>query len=63
MGIEPKAKSKFKIDEQIKKSLYNWDMHHPQVVQSLIINDCMKVKNYGHTEPKLVPKLLLQVFA
>ena len=22
-----------KIDEQIKKSLYNWIIHHPQVVQ------------------------------
>ena len=31
-------------------------MHHPQVVQSLIVNDC-----YGYNEPQLVPKLLLQV--
>ena len=36
-------------------------MHHPQVVQSPIFNDCMKVKIDGHTEPQLVPKLLLQV--
>ena len=36
-------------------------MHHPQVVQSPIANDCMKVKIDGHTEPQLVPKLLLQV--
>ena len=36
-------------------------MHHPQVVQSPIVNDCLKVKIYGHTEPQLVPKLLLQV--
>ena len=36
-------------------------MHHPQVVQSPIVNDCLKVKMYGHTEPQLVPKLLLQV--
>ena len=36
-------------------------MHHPQVVQSPIFNDCLKVKIDGHTEPQLVPKLLLQV--
>ena len=36
-------------------------MHHPQVVQSPIANDCMKVKIYGHTELQLVPTLLLQV--
>ena len=37
-------------------------MHHPNVVQSLIVNDCMKVKIDGNTEPQLVPKLLLQVY-
>ena len=26
-------KGNSKIDEQIKKSFYNWIMHHPQVVQ------------------------------
>ena len=36
-------------------------MHHPQVVQSPIINDCLKVKIDGHTEPQLVPKHLLHV--
>ena len=36
-------------------------MHHPQVVQSPISSDCLKVKIYGHTEPQLFPKLLLQV--
>ena len=36
-------------------------MHHPQVLQSPIINDCLKVKIDDHIEPKLVPKLLLQV--
>ena len=30
-------------------------------MQSPIVNDCIKVKIDGHTEPKLVPKLLLQV--
>ena len=36
-------------------------MHHPQVVQSPIANDFLKVKIDGYTEPQLVPKLLLQV--
>ena len=36
-------------------------MNHPQVVQSPIVNDDLKVKIDGHTEPQLVPKLLLQV--
>ena len=36
-------------------------MHHPQVIQSPIVNDFLKVKIDGHTEPQLVPKLLLQV--
>ena len=36
-------------------------MHHPQVVQSPISNDCLKVKIDGYTEPKLVPNILLQV--
>ena len=37
-------------------------MHHPQVVQSLVANDCLKVKIDGPTEPQLVTKLLLQVY-
>ena len=36
-------------------------MHHPQVVQSPIFNDCLKVKIDGPTELKLVSKILLQV--
>ena len=36
-------------------------MHHPQVVQSPIVNDCLKVKIDGHNELQLVPKLLLHV--
>ena len=38
-------------------------MHHPQVVLSLIVNDCLKVKIDGRTEPQLVTKLLLHVYA
>ena len=36
-------------------------MHHPQVVQSPIFNDCLKVNIDGHTKPQLVQKLLLKV--
>ena len=36
-------------------------MHHPEVVQSPIVNDFLKVKMYGHTEPQLVSKSLFQM--
>ena len=36
-------------------------MHHPQVVQPPIVNDCLKLKIDGPTEPQLTPKLLLKV--
>ena len=60
-ALKQKQRGNSKIDEQINKSLYKWIMHHPQVLQSPIVNDCMKVKIDGHTEPQLVPKLLLEV--
>ena len=37
------------------------DKRHPQVVQSPISNDCLKVIFDDQTEPQLVTKLLLQV--
>ena len=57
-ALKQKRKVNSKIYEQIKKYIYNWIMHHPQVVQSPIANDCLKVKIDGYTEPKLVPKCL-----
>ena len=60
-ALKKKRKGNSKIDEQIKKSPYDWIMHHPEVVQSPIVNDCMKVRIDCHTEPQLFPKLLLQV--
>ena len=45
----------------MNKSLYNWITNHPQVLQSPIVNNCMKVNIDGHTEPQLVPIFLLQV--
>ena len=41
--------------------MYAWITRHPQVFQSPISNDCLKVVFDDQTEPQLVPKLLLQV--
>ena len=59
--LKQNKKGNSEIDEQIKKYFLNWIMYHPQVVQSTIVNDCMKVKIDGNTEPQLVPKFLLEV--
>ena len=58
---KPKRKGHSKIKEQIKRNLYTWITRHPQVFQSPISNYCLKVMLNDHTEPQLVPKLLLQV--
>ena len=41
--------------------MYAWITCHPQVVQSPIYNDYLKVMFDDHTEPQIVPKLLLRV--
>ena len=41
--------------------MYTWITRPPQVVQSPISNDCLKVLLDDQTEPQLVPKLLLQL--
>ena len=56
-----KRKGHSKITEQIKRNLYTWITRHPQVVQSPISNDCLKVVLYDQTETQLVPKFLLQM--
>ena len=60
-AMKKKREGDLKSNEHINKSLYKWIVHHPQVVESPIVNDCLKVKTDGHTEPQLVPKLLLCV--
>ena len=60
-ALKPKRKGNLKIKNQKKKSLYNWIMNHTQVVQSPIFNDGLKLNIDGNTEPKIVPKLLLQI--
>ena len=42
--LKKKRKGHSGISEEINKSLYNCIMHHPQVVQSTIANDSLKVK-------------------
>ena len=61
MDKKTKRKGHSKFNEQIKLNLYTWITRHPQVVQSPISNDCLKVVLYDQKEPQLVPKLLLQV--
>ena len=39
MGIEKNRKGRSKIIEEIKKALYNWIIHHPQFLQSPLLND------------------------
>ena len=46
----PKRKVHKKINEQDKKSLYNWILQHPRVIQSRISNDCLKVSINSHYE-------------
>ena len=43
----------------MKRKLYTCITRHPQVVQSQISNDCLKVMLDDQTEPQLVPKVLL----
>ena len=59
--MKTKRKGDSKINEQIKCNLYAWITRHPQVVQSPISNDCIKVMLDDQTETQLVPKLLLCV--
>ena len=60
-GPIKKIKGHSKINDQIKRNLYAWMIHHPQVVHSLISNDCLKVMFDDQTEPQLVPKSLLHM--
>ena len=56
-----KRKGHSKTNEQIKRKLYKCITCHPQVVQSPIYNDCLKVIFDDKTEPQMVPNVLLQV--
>ena len=45
-GHWKKRKLNSKTNDQINKSLYNWIIYHPQVVQSPIVNDSLLVNKY-----------------
>ena len=49
------------INKSVKKSLYNWVLHNPQVVESPFKNYCLRASIDYHTGKQLVPKLVFQV--
>ena len=53
-SLKQNQKGNSKIDDQVKKSHYNYIMRNPQVVQSPIVNYFLKVNIDGHTENQLV---------
>ena len=57
-----KRKGHSKRNDHIKHSIYTWITRHPQVVQSSILNDCIKLIFDDQTEPQMVPKVLIQVY-
>ena len=57
----PKRKVRTKVNEQVTSELYHWNTRHPEIVQSPIANDCLKINIDGQTTPQLVPNLLLQL--
>ena len=48
-ALKPKRKENSRINNHINKSIYNWIISHPQILQSPIINDFLKVNINGHT--------------
>ena len=55
----PKRQGYSKINQQVKKALYNRILQHPLVVQYPIENYCIKLCIDGQVQPQLVPKILL----
>ena len=53
--FKPKQKLNLKINDQIKKYLYNWIMNYPKVLRSPIFKYCLKVNIDGHTKPQIFP--------
>ena len=54
-ALKSNRKLNSKTNDQIKKYLYNWIMHHQQVVHSPIFNNFMKLNVDGHTILQIVP--------
>ena len=61
LWTKKKRKRHSKINKQIKRNLYKWITRHPQVFQSPISNDYLKVLLDDQTEPKLVPNSLREL--
>ena len=51
-----------KINQNFKEALYNWILHHPQVVKSTIANNFLYVSFDGNSEKQLIPNFFLQVY-
>ena len=56
-----KRKGHPEINDKIKRNMYAWIKHHPQVVHSSVLNDSLKVTFDYKKEPQLVTNVLLQV--
>ena len=50
-----------KMNQNFIESLYNWILHHTQVVKSPIINYCLFVSIDGNSKKQLMPRLLFIV--
>ena len=53
--IIPKRRIHPKINQEVPKALYNWILQHPQILVSLIANDCFKLFIDDQVEPELIP--------
>ena len=49
-ALKKKRRVDSKFNDQIKKYLFIWIMNHPQVVKHPIVDYCLKVNIYFHTE-------------
>ena len=60
--LKPKQRGNLTIKYQINRSIYNWIINHPKVLQSPIFNYCLKVSIDSHTRTQNFPKLLLHMY-
>ena len=55
----PKLRSHKNINKCVRIDIYKWILHHTQVVQYPIANDCLKLYIDEQSEQRLIPKILL----
>ena len=58
-SIIPKRQVHTKINEKVKKAIYNMILQHSQVVKPPIANYCIKVSIDGHYEHTVVSKIII----